>query len=440
MLAVTVVALAGALLLAAPGAAGSFTTAETPLVVSPASQFDPAISGKYVSFTDNSGGGEEIWLADTSDGSLHQVVQAIANVVEYASSDISFPWIVFVRVDDSFGGSDIDLYNILTGLTSPITSDPAAQAEPAVSSQLVAWEDFGGPDPDIQVRDLAANTTQVITGGGEQSQPAASGSRVVYLDGPVGTGGAIRLWDAATGLTTTVTSGPAASPDIDGDHVTFADMSGADPDVAVRDVSSGQTYTLQRPGSQVNSKISGDFVAFEDSSSGVSHVCLWHWTSGDVLCPATPTSSEQAGPDLSGNTLVYDDLRNGNSDLFRTTFNFSSGPVLSAQVQQPINPDGSSVFNAKRGVVPVKFALSADGMATCDLPSATISLSRTSGAVTGVIDESVYSMAADTGSSFRIDICQYVYNLSASALGPGSYRVNILIDGSVVGSATFQLR
>lgn len=47
---------------------------------------------------------------------------------------------------------------------------------------------------------------------------------------------------------------------------------------------------------------------------------------------------------------------------------------------------------------------------------------------------------ADTGSNFRIDSCQYVYNLSASALGVGTYRVDILINGQVVGSASFALR
>jgi len=62
------------------------------------------------------------------------------------------------------------------------------------------------------------------------------------------------------------------------------------------------------------------------------------------------------------------------------------------------------------------------------------------GATTGAVDESVYSGPADTGSNFRIDSCQYVYNLSASALGVGTYRVDIIINGQVVGSATFQLR
>ena len=115
-------------------------------------------------------------------------------------------------------------------------------------------------------------------------------------------------------------------------------------------------------------------------------------------------------------------------------------PTYVAQVQQPINPDGSSVFNVRRGVVPVKFALALDGLATCDLPPATIAVYRTGTGANQGIDESVYSGNADTGSNFRIDSCQYVYNLSASALGVGTYRVDIIINGQVVGSATFQLR
>ena len=62
------------------------------------------------------------------------------------------------------------------------------------------------------------------------------------------------------------------------------------------------------------------------------------------------------------------------------------------------------------------------------------------GGTTGAIDESVYAGSADTGSNFRIESFQYIYNLSASALGVGTYRVDILINGQVVGSATFQLK
>jgi hypothetical protein len=119
---------------------------------------------------------------------------------------------------------------------------------------------------------------------------------------------------------------------------------------------------------------------------------------------------------------------------------FAPTPPYSAQVQQPINPDGSSVFNVRRGVVPVKFTLTQGGVATCALPPATIALTRTAGGTPGAIDESIYVMAADSGSNFRIDSCQYVYNLSSGALGAGTYRVDIFIGGSVVGSGTFGLK
>jgi len=98
------------------------------------------------------------------------------------------------------------------------------------------------------------------------------------------------------------------------------------------------------------------------------------------------------------------------------------------------------VFSVRRGVVPVKFTLTQDGTATCALPPATIALTRTSGGTTGAVNESVYSMSADTRSNFRIASCQYLYNLNSSALGVATYRADIKISGEVVGSGIFQLK
>src|SRR5439155_2846860 len=114
--------------------------------------------------------------------------------------------------------------------------------------------------------------------------------------------------------------------------------------------------------------------------------------------------------------------------------------TLKAKVQQPINADVSSVFSLKRGVVPVLFTLPSNRVATCQLPPATISVTRTAGAVTGPIDESTYLLASDKGSNFRISNCQYVYNLAASSLGTGTYKVNISIGGTIVGGGTFALK
>jgi hypothetical protein len=89
-------------------------------------------------------------------------------------------------------------------------------------------------------------------------------------------------------------------------------------------------------------------------------------------------------------------------------------------------------------VIPVKFSLNLNGTATCQLPTATISLVRTAGGTIGAIDESTYLQSADNGSNFRISGCQYVYNLEASSLGSGAYRVDITINGAVAGSGVFR--
>jgi probable HAF family extracellular repeat protein len=115
-------------------------------------------------------------------------------------------------------------------------------------------------------------------------------------------------------------------------------------------------------------------------------------------------------------------------------------PIYKAFVQQPINRDESSVFSAKRGVVPVKFTLNENNSATCNLLPATIAITRTAGGSLGAIDESTYVANADNGSDFRINGCQYAYNLAAYSLGVGTYRVDISINGLVIGHAVFALK
>lgn len=114
--------------------------------------------------------------------------------------------------------------------------------------------------------------------------------------------------------------------------------------------------------------------------------------------------------------------------------------AYTAQIQPPISADGTSMFNSKRGVVPAKFRLQDFGSPTCALPQATITITRTAGGTIGEVNESTYVLAADNGLNFRIDGCQYIYNLSAGALGVGTYRVDIRIDGKIAGSAVFQIK
>jgi hypothetical protein len=128
----------------------------------------------------------------------------------------------------------------------------------------------------------------------------------------------------------------------------------------------------------------------------------------------------------------------GQYPLWVTTF--PASPKCAATIQPPIEADGSSVFNAKRGVVPVKFALELDGLATCQLAPATISVFRTAGGLVGQINESEYTSPSDVGTNFRISGCEYHYNLEAKAFGPGTYLVKIAVGNTVIGTASFALK
>ena len=123
------------------------------------------------------------------------------------------------------------------------------------------------------------------------------------------------------------------------------------------------------------------------------------------------------------------------------SFHLDPSPYA-AVVQPPIQADGTSVFKGNRGVVPVKFTLTYNGAKTCDLVPATIALFQTTGTVVGPVTLSTYTLAADSGSDFKVDAtaCQYVYNLSTASLGSGTYSVKILIGGTIVGAATFGMQ
>jgi probable HAF family extracellular repeat protein len=131
--------------------------------------------------------------------------------------------------------------------------------------------------------------------------------------------------------------------------------------------------------------------------------------------------------------IAANGVRNGSGGALLLT------PIYRGLVQRPIDADRSSVFSAKRGIVPVKFAVTKYGKyASCTLP-ATISVTRAVHGTLTPVPESTYSKAGD-GSNFRIAGCRYHYNLPARSLGVGTYRVDISISGIMVGHAVFALK
>lgn len=79
---------------------------------------------------------------------------------------------------------------------------------------------------------------------------------------------------------------------------------------------------------------------------------------------------------------------------------------------------------------------------TCDLPPATIKVTKISGATPGAVNEVATVQPNDNDGSFRTVDCKYMYNLATSSLsGAGTYKVEVVIGAAPVGgAATFTLR
>lgn len=318
MIAATALAVPAAMAVPAAAVAQSCIGTESSVIVAAGDQFDPAISGPYVVYTDTSAGSADVYYFDRTTGAIHDVATGPG---DQQLSDVNGNLVVYTSSNG--GPADVFLYDIITGSTQQLTSNASDQINPAVSSRIVAYEDYSSGASNISWYDLLSGTTQSISAPGDQVSPSVSGTRIVYVD--VNAGSSIVLFDTATATSTTIYGGPASSPDIDGAHVAFARSASGGNDVSVYDTTTGTTTTLALPGDQVNPHISGDFVAFEDQNSGVSHVALWNYSNGQVYYP-NPSPASQALNDISGNRVVYTDNRSGNQDIYAYDFACSNSP------------------------------------------------------------------------------------------------------------------
>lgn len=79
---------------------------------------------------------------------------------------------------------------------------------------------------------------------------------------------------------------------------------------------------------------------------------------------------------------------------------------------------------------------------TCDLPAATIKVTKLGTSNSGAVNEPVSIQPGDDDGAFRTVDCHYAYNLATSSLsGAGTYKVEAVVDGVTAGGAAiFQLR
>ncbi len=308
-------------LFAAPAAgAQTVTGIETRITTSLADQWAPSISGDLISYSDFRGQDTDIYYFDLSAGSEHLVTNAPGNQESPVTSEGLISYL------------DLDQRRVLVfdpgaGTTVDVTGGASGTAiAPGLGQKLVAWTDNRDGDLEIYARDLATGEERRVTNSPLIDDLPAVDSGVIVWQRCTTTCD-IWAYDWATGATRQITQTPDRDERDAGiwhSRVVYEGLTGAERDVYAFDLDTGIERRLALPADQGHPSISGDFVAFDDLTTGVYHIKLWHLPSDGVF-PITGGQSGQFLNDIDGNRVVYTDDRGGQLDIYLFEFQFTPG-------------------------------------------------------------------------------------------------------------------
>ena len=286
----------------------------------PGDQYDPAIKGGKVAYTDaGSGVDADIWVYDLNTNTYEQVTfGGDAQRLE----DIDGDTVVYT----SFGTNvDIYSYNLTTNVTTRVTSHDLDQEDPAISGHRIVWEDFrnGAVNGDIYVGSLLGppgTETAVASTGFAEITPAISGSLVAWQEANTQD---VLAKDLVTNVAYAVAvsaTQQAGSPDVDAGRVAYTARTGfSNWDVFVYDVATGTTRQITTStADQTNPKISGNLVVWRDNRNGAATFDLYGFdlTSGTEFVVANDPNHDEQLHDIDGGDIAFTDNRTGNYDVY----------------------------------------------------------------------------------------------------------------------------
>jgi hypothetical protein len=273
-------------------------------------QTQPSIDAQRVVYASSAAGSWDVLLYEIGTPALFRTVAATA--ADEDQPDVSGTLVAW-RTPAGVWVRDVSLgRDVRTPDATPAgsrCSRAVAFAGPKVTDVLAAWEcDLPGGAA-VAVARLAPVREEydvvrpgAPASGGSQRSPAAHRGLVAFIDGT--DGDAVWLHDSTPGRrgTARLCDGRATGVSVgELNAVTYVAVTraaaGPDDDVEIWDAS-GLVTARRVAGVQRNPHLSGDWVAFEDLSSGRSQIVLWNWVSGLAFSP-WPTGTNQTLNDLS---------------------------------------------------------------------------------------------------------------------------------------------
>lgn len=315
-----------------PALAGTETRITTNLY----DQYDPAISGNIIVYTDERGIDQDIWYYNLATHTEQPVTTAINDQL---LSDVSDRIIVF----EDMQAGDVFAYSVLTNTTTDISKSGHAMY-PAIGQGLVAWEDTRDGNREIYAMNLTSGEQRRITNSIWSDTLPAVNNGIIVWQHCNNTDCNIYSYDWASNTTRQITNTPDIDqlPRICDKIVVYERQTTAGThEIYMFNLTSGVERQLPFP--HVNGcflrdpNISGDFVSFENFSQGVFHLMLCNIATDQVYqIPHGPSS--QFLSDIDGNHIVYTDDRNGQLDVYMFTFNANYSLTILNSVGGTTNP------------------------------------------------------------------------------------------------------
>lgn len=306
----------------------------TPVVQHPKSQEFPTVDGQRVVWQDFRTGPTDIFLADMTTNEVKNLTNTPTWEVQ---PDIDGDFVVW---KDGYRGIGIHGLNLATGQTFAAVEDKHDVSRPHLSHGVVVWADnrAGGEDWNIYGYDIVRSVEFIISAQpGRQQDPQIDWPLVVWWDYKEH----VFLYNLETKETQTILNTRAAR---------FPAVSAADNLVVWQDGRNGnwdiygydlttqvELALLTAPRDQELVAISHGLVAYQNRNEGNS------WNVHLLLLADKRTfaldaqSSQQVQPALDGNTIVWQDYRAHQPDIYQFTWSGLMPAVVQYPVAAPAN-------------------------------------------------------------------------------------------------------
>ncbi|AKB53466.1 PKD domain-containing protein [Methanosarcina barkeri] len=292
---------------AATAESGSPTVTETQITTNTSYQWDPAIYGNRIVWTDKRNGSCNIYMYDLSTKKETQISNYESGYEDTGNSAVYGDKIVWTHGYEEYW--QIYMYDLSTSRETQITTNGRAY-NPAIYGNKIVWLDDRDNDYkyDIYMYDLYTKKETQITSSGPADNPAIYGNRIVYADDREGNYD-IYMYDISTKKETQITSSPdnQVSPAIYGNRILWKDDGGEDD--------GGEYHGIYMCDLSTNQKFKITSYGWDD-------------------------------PAIYGNRVVYTDNRNGNYDIYMST--------ISSEEPEPNLPVAAFSASLTYGKAPLK--------------------------------------------------------------------------------------